>query len=83
VAVKVDVNVGHDEDEVEGTVSGLTGTCPNLTFTVGITRVTTNSTTEFKGAACSAIVNGATVEAEGTRLADGSIMATKVELDHD
>lgn len=84
LAEKVDVKFDdNDEDEVEGSVSGLTGSCPNLAFTVGSARVTTNSATEFKGAACSAIVNGIAVEAEGRRQTDGSITATKIEVEHD
>lgn len=81
VAVKIDVRQFDDDDDIEGTVSELSGTCPNLTFAVGTTRVTTNDTTEFKGAACTALVNGTRIEAEGTRQADGSIAATKIEVD--
>jgi hypothetical protein len=49
----------------------------------GTTRVTTNGTTKFEGAACSALANGAHVEVEGARLADGSIAAAKVKFDDD
>jgi hypothetical protein len=72
---------GDDDKELEGAVSGLTGTCPSLTFTVQQTTVRTNSSTVFKDGPCTAITNGKRVEVEGTRQADGSIVATKVELD--
>lgn len=83
VATKVDVGVGHDEHEVKGIVSGLSGTCPSLTFMVGSTRVTTSLATEFKDAVCTAITNDARVEAEGMRLIDGTIAASQVEVDDD
>ena len=73
-------------DEVEGRVFELSGTCPTLTFKVGATagtatKVTTSATTTFSGVTCTAIANGAKVEVEGTKQADGSIAASSVELD--
>lgn len=77
------LKVKLDLDEVEGTISGLTGTgtCPSLTFMIGPTRVTTSNTTTFTGVTCAALANGTKVEVEGTRLADLSIAAATVELD--
>ena len=77
---------GEDDDEdadarVQGTISGLTGTCAGaLTFTVGTTSVTTNALTEFKNAGCSFLVNGAAVVVKGTAQPNGSIVATKIEV---
>ncbi len=62
-------------------MSGLTGTCPSLTFTVQQTTIKTNGSTEFKDGSCASVANGKRVEVEGTRQADGTIMATEVELD--
>lgn len=72
-----------NEAEIKGVVSALTGSCPTLTFTVDTTRVVTNGSTEFRGIACTAIVNGARVDAQGARQADGSIIAAKVDIDVD
>jgi len=71
--------------EVRGLVSGLSSTtgCPVLTFIVGTTTVTTSAATDFDDVLCSALANGAVVEVEGTRQANGSILATKVELEDD
>lgn len=69
--------------EVEGMVSGLTGTCPALTFTVQGARVTTTSTTAFDDITCARVVNGARVEVKGERQADGSIVASRVEGEDD
>ena len=67
-----------DEAEAEGTVSGLGGTCPALTFTVHSTRVSTNASTQFLKGTCGQLKNGTKVEVEGARLSDGSITAAKV-----
>lgn len=71
----------RDEAEVKGAASGLSGTCPNLTFTVQGTKVTTTANTKFDGIACTRVQNGTIVEVEGQRQADGTIAAAKVELD--
>lgn len=85
LATMVEVEAGPDE--VEGTIFELsgTGTCPALTFKVGAiasmaTTVNTNSATTFTGVTCTALANGARIEIEGTKQADGSITAASVEL---
>lgn len=70
---------GSARAEVNGTIAGKTGTCPALAFTIGATKVTTNAATTFEDTTCSAIANGMTAEAKGTRQTDGSILASKVE----
>jgi hypothetical protein len=76
-----DDDQNNNEAEVEGVVSGSTGTCPAVTFMVGSKKVTTNSATSFKDGSCAdATANGATVDVKGTRQSDGSILATRVEL---
>jgi hypothetical protein len=72
-----------DEDEANemtGTVSGLTGTCPALTFTVNARVVKTSSATVFDDR-CTTVTNGVRVEVKGTRANDGTFTATRVELD--
>ena len=89
LATKVELQSGPDE--VLGTVFELTGTAscttltPALTFKVGATALTattvkTTATTAFAGVTCAALANGANVEVEGTKQADGSITAASVEL---
>jgi hypothetical protein len=85
LATKVELEAGPDE--VEGTIFALSGTatCPTLTFKVGpieslATTVNTNGSTTFTGVVCLALTNGARVEIEGTKQADGSITAASVEL---
>jgi Domain of unknown function (DUF5666) len=70
----------HGEVELKGTISGKSGTCPSLIFTVSSTMVTTNASTKFDETPCTALANGDQVEIEGTRQANGSVLATKVEV---
>lgn len=92
VATEVKVK-GDDDDEdgdddssdslteVEGVVSGLTGTCPSVAFTVRTLTVRTNASTRFEGGGCSHVRNGADVEVKGTRQSDGSLLAVRVEIE--
>jgi hypothetical protein len=69
-----------DKHQIKGSVSGLTGACPAITFTVGTRTVKTTSTTVFDDP-CSRILNNVRVEVEGTLAADGTFMARRVEID--
>ena len=90
IEIKVQNTNGEDDDNVgdaatlRGAISGLSPTagCPTtpLTFMIGTNKVTTSATTTFDDVACTALANGALVEVTGTVAADGSIAATKVEL---
>jgi hypothetical protein len=78
---------GDDDDddrdeanEVKGTVSALSGTCPALTFTVGTRLVRTGSATVFDDR-CTDVTNGVRVEVRGTRMNDGTFTAARVEVD--
>jgi hypothetical protein len=66
---------------ISGSVSGLSGSCPTLAFTVSATTITTSSDTTFDRGGCSAVANGATVTVSGLRQSDGSILARHVLLD--
>lgn len=72
-----------DEFEARGVVSGLSGTCPAITFTLNGTTVRANASTEFEHGTCASIANGDTVEVEGTRQADGSVIAKEIERDEE
>ena len=68
----------HGEAELTGAVSGRSGACPALTFTVASTTVVTSAATEFKDTTCTAIANGDRVEVKGTR-SGGTVTAKRVE----
>ena len=64
---------------IKGSMGGLKGTCPNLSFGVnGYSIVTTSATGFVPTTACADLKSGTKVEVEGLRQADGSVTATKV-----
>jgi hypothetical protein len=73
----------EDEAEVEGAVSGLSGSCPSIAFTVQSTHVSTSASTVFEKGTCAQVANGVKVSVKGSRQTDGSIKATRVELNND
>jgi len=70
------------EVEVEGVVGGLRGSCPDLTFTAGGRTVKVGRGTAFRNGSCNDLRAGGRVKVSGRRAADGSIEATRVELDN-
>jgi hypothetical protein len=86
VATDVKIEDGEDDGdrdgltEVEGSVSGLTGSCPTITFLVRDRTVVTSPNTRFEDG-CDKIKNTVRVEAKGALAANGALMATSVELD--
>lgn len=83
-----DVSIEDDENdddhdgltEVSGTVSGLTGACPTITFMVRDRTITTTGNTHFDNG-CDKIKNNVRVEVKGALAANGALMATNVGLD--
>lgn len=80
-ARKVTIDKDDLEFESKGVIAGLTGACPSLVFTIGGWTVRTNASTQFKGGACSAIANGDQAEVKGTKQADGTVLATRVDTE--
>jgi hypothetical protein len=71
------------ETEFSGLVASVGGSCPSLTLSVASKTVKTGAATSFLKAACGDIKSGATVEVKGTVMADGSVSATRVQVDDD
>ena len=69
------------EAEVDGRVSGLSNSCPGITFTIGNTKVTADQNTTYGRSSCSAIKNDLKVEVEGQRQNDGSVLARRISID--
>src|SRR5262249_28632475 len=53
------------EFEIRGSVTGLNGTCPNLSFSIGTERLTTDASTRFNEQPCGSLRNGQSVEVHG------------------
>ncbi len=80
-ARKIEINedaIGG-EFEIAGSVGGLKGACPAVSFGVNGFSVTTSSATVFEGAACSSLKSGDKVTVKGLKQADGSVAATSVK----
>jgi len=67
--------------EIQGSVGGLKGTCPSLTFGINGFSIATSTSTSFQGGTCSALKNGSKVTVDGTKNADSSVAATTVKFD--
>lgn len=65
------------EVEIEGSVGGLSGSCPAVSFKINGFSITTTSATTFD-VPCGNLRNGAKVKVNGTSQADGSVRATRV-----
>jgi uncharacterized protein DUF5666 len=65
--------------KLDGTVSGLSGSCPALRFTVLGIPVTTDNKTDFRRGNCNEVRNGTDVSVEGV-WQSGAILAKRVEL---
>jgi hypothetical protein len=63
-------------------VSGLSGACPALSFSLGAHAVETDGRTKFTGGNCRALRNGVDVEVEGERLSSGVVYAVRVALEN-
>jgi uncharacterized protein DUF5666 len=79
IEIKGNEDAVEDQDEVNGAITASTGACPALTLTVGTATVKTTAATVFHDATCQALPVGTVIEAKGTKQADGSLLATRVE----
>lgn len=66
-----------------GTVSGVTGRCPNVTFTVGKQQVVVDGSTQYKKSDCTDLRNGHSVTDKGITQTNGSVRATQIEVKDD
>lgn len=83
-SVAGEVENEDENDELKGTIAAgsITGSCATntLAFRVGSTPVKTNAATQFKDTSCATLATGSSVQVQGTRQADGSFLATRIEL---
>lgn len=82
LAKKVEIDDDHNdrhEWEARGPISGLTGSCPAITFTLGGKTVRANSSTRFDGVTCASIANGTALKVKGALQADGSVVAKEIK----
>jgi hypothetical protein len=61
----------------------VSGSCAahNLSFRIGYTTVRTSAQTRFDDTSCTALKVGDSVEVKGARQADGSVLASRIQLE--
>jgi hypothetical protein len=64
--------------EIEGSLGGLKGSCPTLSFGVNGFDITTSGSTSYEGTTCAGLKSGDKVKVNGLTLANGSVAAGKV-----
>jgi hypothetical protein len=69
--------------ELDGRVSGLRGSCPDVTFTVDRTVVVANAATRYSDGSCRRLDDKGRVTVVGVRQADGRVTAERIDLDDD
>jgi hypothetical protein len=77
IQIKDDAPMGAFE--IEGSMGGLKGLCPAVSFKVNGYAIATSGATAFPNAACDSFKNGDKVRVKGLRQADDSVNATSVE----
>jgi hypothetical protein len=71
---------GGGQTELDGRVSALRGTCPNLTFTLSGSSVYTDGGTQYRGGNCKHMEEGQGVIVAGQRKSDGRVSADRIDL---
>ena len=65
---------------ISGTISGLSGACPNRTFTMNGVTIVTNFATDYeRDRSCRDLADGATARVRGRGQADGTILARDID----
>jgi hypothetical protein len=65
--------------DLDGTIAGVSGTCPLLIFVLDGKAVFTTSATVFKKMPCKDVKNGVEVRVSGYLMSDGTVRADQVE----
>jgi hypothetical protein len=66
--------------DFDGTISGVRGRCPNVTFTVDGKAVATDRSTDYTKSTCGDLRNGASVSGQGTAEGTGPVTATQIKV---
>ena len=66
--------------QVDGTIVTTSGRCPNLTFMIGTTRITADSSTGYRNGDCGAVQVGRGASVTGTVQPDHTVRATHIDF---
>jgi len=82
--VETEKTKGKDDDEDggafegAGSIAGLSGACPAISFSLKGVGIDADAATVFDGVTCEALENGDKVQVEGTTQPGGRVLATKI-----
>jgi Domain of unknown function (DUF5666) len=65
---------------VDGRVSSLRGSCPNLTFVVSGTTISADGSTEYRAGNCGKVEEGLRVLVVGYRQSEAHVRAQRIDL---
>ncbi len=65
---------------LEGPALLVSGSCPNVSFSIGPTRVSADGSTDYKKGGCKDIKTGRDLKVDGVS-SNGAVRATKIEID--
>jgi hypothetical protein len=70
-----------DQDvTISGAIAGLSGSCPNRSFTLNGAAIVTNGATDYeRRRSCTDLADGVSVRVRGRGQADGTILATRID----
>jgi hypothetical protein len=71
----------NQEVELEGRISGLSGQCPNVSFSLAGRTVGADGNTDYKEGRCRDLSNGVRVEVRGTLHVNGGVYAKRIKFD--
>jgi hypothetical protein len=67
----------------EGRVRNVSGSCPNVRFTLDGQTIVVNDDTRIRGGSCRSLRNGAEVDVKGVYQSDGSVRAREIKIEED
>ena len=70
----------QDPVEVDGRVSSLRGSCPNLTFVISGMTISADGSTEYRAGNCKHVEEGLRVLVVGHRQSEGRVRAERIDL---
>jgi hypothetical protein len=71
---------GGGQTQVKGTIAGLSGRCPNVTFTIGKTSIVADQATGYRNGSCGDLRAGRSVTVTGTTEPHETVNAVSIDL---
>lgn len=81
ITLATDTDDPIERSDVDGTVASVQGACPVVTFLVHGERIVSDEATAFVGGSCAMLRPGSRVRVEGTRAANGTLVASLIRFE--